>query len=78
MHDVAPVWNTGKEKRVTGVFVFMLGAGLLLETRAAWLGTLVMLCGATVFLWGMITALVFSSTRRHAHVTATPSPEGHR
>ncbi len=76
MSDVASVRSSGKEKRVTGVFVFMLGAGLFLETRAAWLGTLVMLCGGTDFLWGMIAALALNSARRHAHVTATPSPEG--
>jgi hypothetical protein len=78
MDDVAPPSNTGKEKRVIGVFVFMLGAGLFLETRLAWLGTLVMLCGAAVFLWGLIAARALNSVRRHTHVAATPSPEGQR
>jgi hypothetical protein len=46
----------GKAKRVTGVFLFMLGAGGILDCQALWLGAAVMFVGAAVFTWGLIDA----------------------
>ncbi len=69
--------NAGKQQRVTGVFVFMVGAGIVLETRARWLGTLVMLCGAAAFVWGMV-AVRRGRVAKPAPVAATPAPEGNR
>ncbi|HUI25288.1 MAG TPA: hypothetical protein VL403_04320 [Candidatus Kryptonia bacterium] len=39
----------GKGRRVAGFFVFMLGAGLLLESSAVGSGMLTMLLGAAIF-----------------------------
>jgi hypothetical protein len=40
--------------RVGGFFVFMVGAGLLLESPAAWAGAVLMAAGAVGFAWGML------------------------
>ena len=34
----------------------MVGAGVILDSHAAWAGTVVLLCGGGVFAWGLIEA----------------------
>lgn len=43
----------GKGRRVAGFFVFMLGAGLMLESTAVWCGAVLMAIGAIVFARGV-------------------------
>jgi hypothetical protein len=45
----------GRGRRVAGFFVFMLGAGLVLESPALWYGVGIMVVGAACFAWGMVT-----------------------
>jgi hypothetical protein len=45
--------SDGKGGRVTGFFVFMLGAGLLLESTAVWPGVVLMGIGAVLFARGV-------------------------
>ncbi len=40
---------TGKGCRVTGMFVAMVGAGLVLESQALWVGVAVLVLGLGVF-----------------------------
>ncbi|MBI4518874.1 MAG: hypothetical protein HY699_24025 [Deltaproteobacteria bacterium] len=44
-----------KGRRVLGYFVFMLGAGLVLDSSALWYGVLVMIAGAACFAAGVTT-----------------------
>jgi hypothetical protein len=46
----------GKGWRVGGFFVFMLGAGLVLESPAVWYGLVMMSAGAIGFAWGLARA----------------------
>jgi len=46
----------GKEKRVLGTFVLMIGAGIVLESAAWWAGVLLMTVGAVVLVWGGLEA----------------------
>jgi hypothetical protein len=46
----------GKAKRVTGVFVFMVGAGCILDCHALWAGGLGMVSGVALFVWGALGA----------------------
>jgi len=46
----------GKAKRVVGTFVLMVGAGGVLDSWAAWAGTVFMLIGMIVFVWGIAEA----------------------
>jgi len=46
----------GKGARVTGFFFFLLGAGIILDSRAAGVGTVVALSGAAVMSWGFLQA----------------------
>jgi hypothetical protein len=82
--DRAPT-GIGREKRVLGVFVFMIGAGCVLDIQACWLGAFVMLCGAAGFVWGMIEGHVqrgvsaaSSVTRGRSGVAACGDPAGSR
>lgn len=59
MSDLAPVELTplelaGKAKRVVGVFVLMIGAGILLDTHAVWIGLPILAMGVVAFAWGMV------------------------
>jgi len=45
----------GRGRRVTGFFVFMLGAGLVLESAALWYGVAIMVAGVVCFAWGMLS-----------------------
>lgn len=69
--------TNGKEKRVLGVFVLMLGAGLVLETSARWLGGLVLLSGVAVFMWGA-SGLRQERTRSDADILVNASAESRR
>jgi hypothetical protein len=42
-----------KGRRVLGYFVFMLGAGLVLDSSALWYGVAVMIVGAASFASGV-------------------------
>jgi hypothetical protein len=52
----APAPLRGKLQRVLGTFVYMLGAGIILECSAAWTGAAVMLAGAAAAGWGMLAS----------------------
>ncbi|MFQ5666039.1 MAG: hypothetical protein ACE5I7_06360 [Candidatus Binatia bacterium] len=53
MASPVPAALAGKAKRVGGTFVLMIGAGIMLDTHAVWVGVPLMVVGATVFGWGM-------------------------
>jgi hypothetical protein len=44
----------GRGRRVAGFVVFMLGAGLILESPALWYGVVLMGIGAVIFVRGMV------------------------
>ncbi len=72
----------GKAKRVVGVFVFMSGAGIVLDSRAVWVGAAIMLGGVAAFLWGIADtrvreALALHEHETHASAAATRPTEGH-
>ena len=60
----------GKAKRVLGFFVAMLGAGIVLDSPAAWIGAVIMLAGVAFFVWGAAEA------RQRATATL-PEPDSH-
>ena len=64
MPEAAPVEFAGKAKRVVGMFVSMLGSGILLESSAFWIGTVIMLAGMATFIRGLAEA------RQQASLTA--------
>jgi hypothetical protein len=66
--DAAATALAGKGKRVGGVFLFMIGAGIILDTHAMWLGLPVLLIGAALFVRGMREA------RLGARITFAASP----
>ena len=56
MADTLPPELAGKGKRVAGVFVFMIGASIVLDTHALWMGLPMLAVGAVLFAWGMADA----------------------
>jgi hypothetical protein len=54
--DALPLALVGKGKRVAGVFVFMIGASIILDTHTLWVGALLLGAGAVLFAWGMVEA----------------------
>jgi hypothetical protein len=46
--------DSGKAARVGGFFVFLLGAGIVLDSRADVWGGLLAAAGAAVLLWGLL------------------------
>jgi len=46
--------SAGKANRVTGVFVFMMGAGMILDVHAMWVGVPLSIVGAVTFAWGLL------------------------
>ena len=56
MADGLPPELAGKGKRVGGVFVFMIGASITLDTHALWIGVPILAIGAALFAWGMAEA----------------------
>ncbi len=63
----------GKAKRVAGFFVFMAGSGIVLDSAAVWIGGLLMLIGAAVFIWGVVEAGSRSALRMPAHEDVSPA-----
>jgi phosphatidylglycerophosphate synthase len=51
---LSPPPLSGTAKRVAGVFGLMLGAGLILDTEADWLGTIVLCLAASLFVAGLL------------------------
>lgn len=56
MADALSPKLAGKGKRVAGVFVFMIGASIILDTHALWIGMPTLLFGAGLFAWGLAEA----------------------
>jgi hypothetical protein len=54
MADAVLAASGGKGKRVVGTFVLMIGAGIILDARAVWLGLPLMAGGGAALLWGLI------------------------
>jgi len=44
----------GKTKRVTGTFIFMIGAGMILDLQALRAGGLLLIAGSVTFAWGLL------------------------
>ena len=49
-----PVGLAGKGKRVAGIFAFMIGASILLDTRAFWLGLPIIIVGVITLVRGLL------------------------
>jgi len=67
----------GKAKRVVGIFVLMVGAGIVLDSSAGWVGTVLMLIGIVFFIWGVAEAwqrAAVTRLERDSHVTAATRP----
>lgn len=47
----------GKGWRVLGYFLWMLGAGVVLDSEAVWLGSALLLCGFLLFAAGVLQSL---------------------
>lgn len=43
-----------KGRRVGGMFLIMIGSGIVLESEALWGGLAVLLGGLAVYLWGFV------------------------
>jgi len=56
MHESGANEQVGKAKRVMGMFVSMLGSGIILESTAFWTGSLLALAGLATFIWGLVEA----------------------
>lgn len=56
MYEPEPNELAGKAKRVLGMFITMLGSGVILESPAFWAGTLLTLAGLATFIWGLAEA----------------------
>jgi hypothetical protein len=67
--DATAMALAGKGKRVIGVFTLMIGAGLILESAAVWVGGLIALTGTLVFVWGIIEAHAGASATAAARET---------
>ena len=52
----------------------MVGAGIILDSHAAWMGTVVMLVGGGVFAWGLVEARPRTAMLR-TEVASTHSSE---
>jgi len=51
--DPLPADLPGKGKRVVGVFLFMIGASVILDTHLMWVGLPLLAVGTALFAWGM-------------------------
>lgn len=81
MYEPAPNELAGKAKRVLGMFITMLGSGIILESSAFWAGTLLTLAGLATFVWGLAEArpavpMVVPRDEDGAPITAAPSGKG--
>ena len=78
MRDQPPVELAGKAQRVLGVFLYMVGAGLMLECAAYWIGSLLLLIGVGVFARGAWVARDAQRTTADLRVRSHGQPtEGH-
>jgi hypothetical protein len=62
--------SDGKGTRVTGFFILLLGAGVILDSAAHGLGAVIALSGAVLLGWGVVRA-----TRRRPTALADASAE---
>ncbi len=53
MADKSQPGLVGQGKRVAGVFAFMIGASVILDAHALWLGMPAIAFGAVLFGWGV-------------------------
>ena len=70
MADVDPI--AAREKRVLGVFVLMIGCGLILDFGCVWCGSTLIGTGMGLMAWGM-TQTVPSSVPSTAAPTVSDS-----
>ena len=75
MPDTLPPELVGKGKRVAGVFVFMIGASIILDTHALWMGLPMLAVGAALFAWGMADAPHHRAPRGAAARRAPREPQ---
>jgi len=68
----------GKGRRVLGTFVLMMGSGIILDTRADWLGGALFLMGALVLGAGLLDLRTRSARRDRADVPVSQPLETHR
>ena len=68
MADAVPPDLAGKGKRVAGVFAFMIGASIILDTHAVWIGLPTLMIGSVLFGWGLAEA-------RTIEPLAAPQPD---
>jgi len=66
----------GKGKRVTGTFLLMLGAGIVLESSLRWTGGMIMFAGAAAFVRGLLDIRPQTAARPHPHVAIDAHGEG--
>ncbi len=71
-----------RAQRVVGVFVSMVGAGIVLDSGVRWVGAAIMLAGVTAFVWGVAAPrvrerLALHKHEGHASAAATHPTEGH-
>ena len=78
MPELARQELLGKEKRVLGVFVLMLGAGIVLETSVRWLGAVLLLSGAACLVWGALDLRPRRRARPEADLLVNAPAESHR
>jgi hypothetical protein len=67
MPDAAPTALLGKGKRVMGTFAVMLGAGMILDAQALWIGAPLMLAGALLLAWGGLEIRAAEADTPHTH-----------
>lgn len=56
MNEATSAALPGKVKRVLGIFIIMIAAGIILDSPATWVGTAGICVGAIMFAWGMTEA----------------------
>ena len=71
MADGLPPELAGKGKRVAGVFLFMIGASIILDTHALWIGAPVLGVGAGLFTWGIAETRTSKSLASPARESTT-------
>ena len=75
MADTLPPELTGKGKRVAGVFIFMIGASIILDTHAFWMGVPTIVAAVVLFASGMAEARVVEPLRApQPDATTEPQP----
>jgi hypothetical protein len=67
MPDHASTVLLGKGKRVVGTFAAMIGAGMILDAQALWIGAPVMVLGALLLAWGGLEMRTMEAEASPAH-----------